>query len=64
MRLADFWERMELSLGQTYARSWAADQSLAELEGRTVVEALAAGVPTRQVWQAVCLHAPVPSHLR
>jgi hypothetical protein len=64
MRLADFWERMELTLGRTYARSWAADQSLAELQGRTVMEALAAGVPTRQVWHAVCLHATVPADLR
>ncbi len=64
MRLADFWERMEIALGRTYARSWADDQSLAELGGRSVMEALAAGVPTRSVWDAVCRHAPVPPELR
>lgn len=64
MRLADFWDRMEITLGRTYARSWAEDQSLPELEGRSVIEALAAGVPTRLIWQAVCMNAPVPADLR
>lgn len=64
VRLADFWERMELALGRSYARSWAEDQHLAELGGRTVQEALAAGTQTREVWRAVCRHAPVPPELR
>ncbi|MGB8022071.1 MAG: DUF3046 domain-containing protein [Candidatus Nanopelagicales bacterium] len=64
MRLSDFWERMDLVLGRGYARSWAADQHLAELGGRTVLEALAEGAQAREVWRAVCLHAPVPRYLR
>ncbi len=63
MRLTDFWERMELTFGAAYARSWADDQHLAALGGRTVVEALAQGEDTREVWRAVCAHARVPSDL-
>ncbi len=63
MRLTDFWERMHELLGSTYARSWAADQHLAALGGRTVEEALAEGVDTRSVWRAVCQHVDVPAHL-
>ncbi len=64
MRLTDFWERMELTFGRAYARSWADDQHLASLGGRTVTEALAQGEDTRTVWKAVCSHAQVPSDLR
>ena len=64
MRLTDFWERMELTFGRTYARSWADDQRLAALGGRTVQQALDDGEDTRDVWRAVCAHAPVPRHLR
>jgi hypothetical protein len=64
VRLTDFWERMELTFGRAYARSWADDQHLAALGGRTVTEALAAGTDTREVWRAVCTHAPVPADLR
>lgn len=63
VRLTDFWERMELTFGRAYARSWAADQHLAALHGRTVDEALAAGEDTREVWRAVCAHAAVPRDL-
>jgi hypothetical protein len=64
MRLTDFWERMEEVFGRAYARSWADDQHLAALDGRTVAQALDAGVDTKEVWRAVCAHAPVPGHLR
>jgi hypothetical protein len=55
---------MELTFGRGYARSWAHDQHLAALGGRTVMQALAEGTDTREVWRAVCAHAPVPAHLR
>ena len=64
VRLTDFWERMELTFGRAYARSWADDQHLAALGGRTVAQALAEGEATRTVWDAVCAHAHVPSDLR
>ena len=63
MRLTDFWERMDLTFGRAYARSWASEQHLSSLDGRTVEEALAQGEDTREVWRAVCAHAPVPGDL-
>lgn len=53
MRRTEFWRRMEAALGADYARSWAQLQVLAELDSRTVDEALATGVPLKDVWRAV-----------
>ncbi len=64
VRLTDFWERMDLHFGAAYARSWAADHVLAELGGRTVDQALAAGEDTREVWLAVWAHERLPGALR
>ncbi len=62
MRLTDFWERMDAVLGPAYARSWAEDVVLPGL-GCTAVQAIAAGVDTREVWRAVCATIDVPSAL-
>ncbi len=43
MRHTEFWARMDAALGPAYSRAWADQQVLAELGGRTVAEALAAG---------------------
>ena len=64
VRLTDFWGRMDLTFGRAYARSWADDQHLAALGGRTVSQALAEGMETKEVWRAVCAHAAVPRDLR
>ncbi len=66
MRLSDFWRRLNATFGATYAPSVASDQVLAELDGRTVNEALEAGVPTAAVWRAVVATYPdrVPANLR
>jgi Protein of unknown function (DUF3046) len=66
MRLTDFWGRLEDVFGPAYAASVASDQILPELQGRTVDQALRAGVPTLAVWRAVCAAYPdrVPSKLR
>lgn len=53
MRLTDFWERMEAALGAEYARSWAADFHVQDLQGRTVDQALQQGEDTQIVWRAV-----------
>ena len=63
MRLTDFWERLESVLGATYARSWSADVVVPDL-GCTVDEALERGVPTIEVWRAVCALIEVPASLR
>lgn len=53
MRHSEFWARMEQHLGSAYASSWSSQQSIAALGGRTVDEALDAGVPPQRVWRAV-----------
>jgi len=53
MRHTEFWARMEQALGRGYARSWADQQTIPDLGGRTVSEALAAGESPKQVWRVV-----------
>ena len=64
MRHTEFWARMETALGPSYARSWAEQQVLGELGGRTVVEALAAGEPPKVVWRAVWAALELPARER
>jgi hypothetical protein len=66
VRLTEFWERLELSFGSAYARSFAADHSFTELGGRTIDEAITRGVETATIWRAVVAAYPerVPSRLR
>ena len=54
VRLSEFWKRMEARFGATYARSYATDQVLWTLNGRTVERALADGEDAKVVWRAVC----------
>jgi hypothetical protein len=65
VRLTDFWARLEHVFGPGYAASVAADQVLPQLSGRTIEQALAAGVETVVVWRAVCAAYPdrVPAKL-
>ena len=51
---------MERRFGATYARSYAADQVLAELGSRTVLQALADGDDAKAVWRAVCEATAAP----
>ena len=44
---------MERRFGAAYASSYAADQVLPQLGGRTVQEALAQGEDAKTVWRAV-----------
>lgn len=60
MRLTVFWERMNARFGEAYADSVARDLVIAQLGGRTVVAALAAGEQPRTVWEAVCEAVEVP----
>jgi DUF3046 family protein len=64
MRHTEFWARMEQALGPAYARSWAEQQVLGPLGGRTVVEALEAGEPPKEVWRAVCEQLELPASQR
>lgn len=64
MRITEFWGRMERHFGPRYADSYARDQVLRELGGRTVHEALSAGDDLKTVWRAVCVAANVPERER
>ncbi|WP_460815307.1 DUF3046 domain-containing protein [Nocardioides korecus] len=61
MRHTEFWARMERALGRAYARSWADQHVMSELDQRTAAEALAAGVPPLAVWRAVWSELELPS---
>nr|WP_204342340.1 DUF3046 domain-containing protein [Micromonospora terminaliae] len=64
--MTDFWARLEEAFGPGYATSIASDQVLSQLGGRTIEQALAAGVETHVVWRAVVAAYPdrVPARLR
>jgi hypothetical protein len=64
VRLTEFWRRMHAVFGEGYADSWARDVTIADLDGRTVAEALADGIAAKQVWRAVCRQVEVPGSLR
>ncbi|HEY1177472.1 MAG TPA: DUF3046 domain-containing protein [Phytomonospora sp.] len=66
MRRTDFWERMGETFGPAYAASVAADQVLPQLKGRTIEQAIAAGVDIGEIWRAVCATYGdrVPSRIR
>lgn len=60
MRLTIFWQRMADHFGATYADSFARDHVMADLGGRTVNEALAAGWSAKEVWRVICSVMDVP----
>jgi hypothetical protein len=66
MRLTDFWDRLGQVFGPGYVASFATDQVLTTLAGRTIEQALAAGERTTVVWRAVVEAYPerVPHRLR
>ncbi|GAA3547860.1 hypothetical protein AFL01nite_22950 [Aeromicrobium flavum] len=55
---------MEAALGASYASSWAHQQAITALGGRTPMEALEAGVDPQQVWRAVHAALDLPSRDR
>jgi hypothetical protein len=64
VRHTEFWSRMEHVLGTAYFRAWAGQFVMAELGGRTALEALDAGVPPKQVWAAVWRALNLPASER
>lgn len=64
MRHTEFWTRMNAALGESYASVWASQQVMADLGGRTVDQALAAGVSPKQVWRAVADRLELPESQR
>ncbi|MDF7664081.1 DUF3046 domain-containing protein [Bifidobacterium sp. ESL0763] len=64
MREREFWQLLDEVLGHAYGRSIAQDQVLTKLDGMTVVQALAAGVEPRVVWNVLCDQLQVPDGKR
>jgi hypothetical protein len=64
MRHTEFWARMEQALGPSYARTWAREHVLAELDERTVEQALDAGLSPKRVWAAVWQALGLPASER
>jgi hypothetical protein len=60
----EFWARLDAALGPAYSRSWASIYVLTDLDGRTVDEALAAGVPPKEVWRVVWAVLGLPARER
>ncbi len=55
---------MHRHFGEAYAESWAKDYVIADLDGKTVEQALADGVAAKRVWRAVCTVVDVDPKLR
>jgi hypothetical protein len=55
---------MNQQFGERYAESVAKDYVMAELDGRTIEQALADGESAKKVWQAVVHTFDVPSTLQ
>lgn len=64
MRHTEFWARLDHHLGRAYARVWAEQFVIGDLDHRTAKEALDAGVPPKQVWAAVWKVLELPASER
>ena len=64
MRLTELWRRMDEALGAASVDTFASDQVIGALGDRTVRQALAAGVPAKEVWRVVCVTLDLPARLR
>jgi len=64
VRHTEFWARMSEALGPAYARTWSREHSLADLDGRTVDEALADGEDAKAVWRVVWKALELPARDR
>ncbi|MCW2798777.1 MAG: hypothetical protein JWQ70_249 [Aeromicrobium sp.] len=64
MRHSEFWARMDRQFGNGYARVWADNHVLRELDGRTPSQALDAGESPKIVWRAVHSSLELPASER
>ena len=64
MRHSDLRALLDGEFGAAYAASVAKDHCLTTLGSRTVEQALADGIPPKQIWYAVCEDFSVPSARR
>ncbi|MCJ1713666.1 DUF3046 domain-containing protein [Microbacterium sp. M1A1_1b] len=64
MRVSEFWRAVDQVFGEAYGAVVARDVVLEELGGRSAAEAIAAGIDTRKVWDALCDSQDVPPERR
>ena len=64
MREAELWARLTRQMGRVPALIWAESHVVSELGTRTVREALAAGVPCKEIWRAVWRNLELPASER
>ncbi|GAB3624865.1 hypothetical protein GCM10027418_29500 [Mariniluteicoccus endophyticus] len=64
MTETELWRRLRAHLGESYAGVWADQVTLRDLGSRTVREAIAAHVPCKAIWRAVCAQLELPASER
>ena len=64
MKETELWQRLQDQLGVGYYRVWAAEYSLADLQHRTVSQAVADGVAPKTIWRAVWAALDLPARDR
>lgn len=64
MRITAFRARLAEEFGALHADTIARDHVFSALGGRTVDQALDAGIPAKDVWRAVCDAFEVPTERR
>jgi DUF3046 family protein len=62
--MSEFWDLVDTEFGRSSSRTLTRDHVLAALGNRTAEQALAAGVPPRDVWLALCDDLDVPPERR
>lgn len=60
----ELWNRLLDQFGAGYYRVWASEFNLADLDNRTVMQALADGVASKVVWRAVWAALELPARER
>ncbi|HEY5822411.1 MAG TPA: DUF3046 domain-containing protein [Propionibacteriaceae bacterium] len=64
MKETELWSRLSAHLGPGYHRVWASEFNLADLDNRTVDEALRDGYSAKEVWRAVWAALELPARER
>jgi len=64
MREAELWARLVEVLGAGYARAWADLVVMQPLGGRTVNQAIEAGLPCKEIWRAAWVQLELPEKYR
>ena len=64
MRVSEFWRAVDQVFGEAYGSVVTRDVVLEGLGGRSAVDALAAGIEARRVWDALCDSQDVPMDRR